>query len=362
MREIGGCFGVLAAALVLGASGVAGAATLKAGYQLQGNRASQVAGAPDLTDIGPGNRFATEQVDGTARQVLAFPKGGGVALRTAGLVDPASHSIVMTFRLAEVSGFRRLLDFSDGRSDNGLYDLDGRVVLYLGGDTAASPAGVLGTSYVQVALTSEATLGGSQWTAAYVNGTPVVAGTTAQDFGLGAGGLRFFKDNDSGGARGEQSAGALSCALVYDGALTPGEVAQQAADPALCPAPRPAPPPHLPFRVGDYRGVTSQGLPIFFTVTSTSVEDVVFGWRAKCADGLVHTNTIGLGGTGLRRGRFSVRGLLTTGGRAHVIGRLKGGRARGRLSRWAGSAFNTNCVARGIGWHAHLVQGQAPSV
>jgi hypothetical protein len=301
-------------------------------------------------------------VDGTSRQVLAFPKGGGVALPTAGLVDPASHSIVMTFRLAEVSGFRRLLDFSDGRSDNGLYDRDGRVVLYLGDDTVVSPAVVLGTSYVQVALTSEATLGGSQWTAAYVNGAPVIAGATAQDFGLGAGGLRFFKDNVSGGASGEQSAGALACALVYDGALTLREVAQQAADPTLCPAPRPAPPPRLPFRVGDYRGTTSQGLPIFFTVTATSVEDVFFGWRARCADGRVHTNGIGLGGTELRHGRFSVRGLLTTGGRAHVVGRLKGGRARGRLSRWAGSAFGTDCVARGIGWHAYLVPGSAPSV
>jgi hypothetical protein len=361
MRQIGVRVGGLAAALVLGASGVAGAATLKASYQLQGSRASQMTGAPALTDIGPGNRFATGEVDGNTRQVLAFPKGGGVALRTAGLVGPISHSIVMTFRLDEVSGFRRLLDFSDGRSDNGLYNLDGRVVLYLGGDTAASPAGVLGTSYVQVALTSEATLGGSQWTAAYVDGTPVVAGTTAQDFGLGAGGLRFFKDNVSGGASGEQSAGALACALVYDGALTPSEVAQQAADPTLCPAPRPAPPPHLSFRVGDYRGTTSQGLPIFFTATATSVEDVVFGWRAKCADGHVHTNTIGLGGTELRHGRFSVRGLLTTGGRARVVGRLEDGRARGRLSRWAGSAFGTVCVARGIGWHAHVVSGRGPS-
>jgi Concanavalin A-like lectin/glucanases superfamily len=356
--------GALAAALLLlpvGASGVAGAATLKASYRLQGTRASQLAGAPDLADIGPGSRFATETVDGTSRQVLAFPKGGGVALPTAGLVDPASHSIVMTFRLADVSGFRRLLDFSDGRSDNGLYDLDGRIVLYLGGDTVASPAAVLGTSYVQVALTSEATLGGSQWTAAYVNGTPVVAGTTAQDFGLGAGGLRFFKDNDSGGASGEQSAGALACALVYDGALTPSEVAQQAADRTLCPALRSAPPPRLPFRVGDYRGTTSQRLPIFFTVTPTSVEDVAFGWRARCADGRVHTNMIDLGGTRVRRGHFSVRGLLTTGGRAHVIGRLSGGRARGRLSRWAGSAFGTDCVARGIGWHAHVVAAPAPS-
>jgi hypothetical protein len=114
------------------------------------------------------------------------------------------------------------------------------------------------------------------------------------------------------------------------------------------------------FRTGSYEGTTSQGLPISFTVTPTSVEDVYFGWRARCADGHVHTNAIILGGTAIRRGRFSVRGLLTTGGRAHVVGRLSGSGARGRLSRWAGSAFNTDCVARGIGWHAHLASDQAP--
>lgn len=361
MREFGGRVGALAAALVLGASGVAGAATLKASYQLQGSRASQVAGAPELADIGPGNRFKTETVDGAPRQVLAFPKGGGVALRTTGLVDPSSHSIVMTFRLADVSGFRRLLDFSDGRSDYGLYDLAGRVVLYLGNASAASPGRVFDGSYVQVALTSEVTLAGSQWTTVYINGSPVAAAATAQGFRLGAGGLRFFKDNTSGGASGEQSSGALACALVYDGALTASEVVQQAADPTLCPAPRPTPPPHVPFSVGDYQGTTSQGLPIFFTVTPTSVEDVVFGWRARCADGRVHTNMIDLDGARIDHRRFSVRGLLTTGGRAHVIGRLSGGRARGRLSRWAGSAFNTDCVARGIGWHAHVVSGQGPA-
>jgi len=361
MREIGRRIGAVVAALVLFGSCTAGAAALKASYPLQGVRSSLLSGAPDLVDIGPGNRFKTETIDGVARPVLAFPRGGGVSLRTAGLVDPADHSIVMTFRLADVSGFRRLLDFSGGASDLGLYDLSGTTVLYLPDNPASSQAGTLGTSYVQVALTSETTLAGTQWTVAYVNGTPVVAGTTAQGFRLGSGGLRFFKDNTEGTARGEQSAGALACVLVYDGALTAGEVAQQATDPALCPAPRPPPPPHLPYRTGTYAGITSQGLPISFTVTETSVENVSFVWRARCADGRTHTNGIGLGGARVERGRFSVRGRLFTGGRAHVVGRLNGGRARGRLSRWAGSAFDTVCVARGIGWRAHVVSGSGPS-
>lgn len=353
---------MLAALAVLGGGGggTAGAATLKANYQLQGSRTSQLAGAPDLADVGPGNRFATETVDGVARQVLAFPRGGGMSLPTTGLVDPSSHSIVVVLRLADVSGYRRLLDFSDGASDDGLYDLDGSAVLYAGGNRAASPDTVFDDSYVQVTLTSEATFAGSQRTTVYVNGTLVAAATTMRGFGLGSGVLRFFKDNVSGPGRGEESAGAVACVLVYDGALKADEVRHGAADPTLCPAPRHAPPRHRAFKTGTYAGTTSQGLPISFRVDRTSVQYVSFGWRAKCADGRVHTNGIGLGGTRIRGRRFSVHGLLDTGGRARVSGRLTGGHARGKLSRWANSAFNTVCVARGIRWHAHVVQDRVP--
>jgi hypothetical protein len=130
MREIGRLVGVLAALAALGCSAPAGAATLKAEYQLQGSRASAVAGAADLLDLGPGNQFAAESVGGLARQVLAFPSGGGMSLATADLVDSRSFSVVMVFRLATVSGYRRLLDLSGGSSDSGLYVLNGRLVLY----------------------------------------------------------------------------------------------------------------------------------------------------------------------------------------------------------------------------------------
>jgi hypothetical protein len=113
----------------------------------------------------------------------------------------------------------------------------------------------------------------------------------------------------------------------------------------------------LAFRTGTYQGITSQGLPIFLTVGATSIEDVMFRWRARCADGDVHVNGIALGGTRIRDEHFSVGGLLATGGRARVSGRLRGIRASGTLSRWANSAFNTVCVARGVTWQAHLASG-----
>ncbi len=460
-----GIAGVLvAAAIVLGASESAGAATLKANYQLQGSLASAIAGAPELTNLGARNRFAFEEVDGVNRQVLRFPKGGGLALDTRGLVDPANLSVAVTFRLAEVARYRRILDFSGGTSDNGFYDLFGRAVLY--GTSAASEAVVFDDSYVQIAVTNSAVSGGERRLVAYVNGSEVAAGTGSQGFDLASGILRFFQDNTSGPAGGEESAGAVACILVYDGVLTADEVGQVATDPALCPAPRRVPgrakafatgrpklmslgrssvvdtgltvrcpigaspcpvrarvnlagsrrgpavlgkgrfslpaggrtkvlvrlsrngaktlseagslrvrveakitarggraasarqtgritaPKPPAFRTGLYTGTTSQGLPILVFVGKTRIQSVFFRWRARCADGKIHTNAITFRGERVRRGRFSFRRALEAGGSIKMAGRIKGARASGTLFRTGASAFGTKCRSTRIGWDA----------
>jgi len=220
MRGVGGIVGALvAAAIVLGGGGSAEAATLKANYQLQGSLASAVAGAPELINLGKGNRFLFETVDGVRRQVLRFPRSNGLALSTTGLVDPRSYSVVLLFRLDDLEGFRRILDFSDSMSDNGFYDFGGNAVIY-GSDGGPSRGGVVfDRSYAQVVLTSAPVGGGSQQVVAYVNGAETVAATAAKDFDLGTGALRLFQDNTSGPAGGEESAGALACLLVYDGEI-----------------------------------------------------------------------------------------------------------------------------------------------
>jgi hypothetical protein len=228
-------------ALVGGVQG-AGAATLKAEYRFQGDLASEVAGAPELTNIGEGNHFAFERVDGLGRrQVLSFPEGNGLSLSTAGLVDPTNHSVVVVFRLADTSGYRRILDFAGGISDTGLYNLDGRVALYGGPDSDASQKGLLSDSYAQITLTNAAAPGGAEQATAYLNGVEVAAARISKGFDLGSGVLGFFHDNTSGAYPGEESSGAVSCILVYDGTLSANEVRQVAGDQALCPAPKPVP-------------------------------------------------------------------------------------------------------------------------
>lgn len=244
MRGAGRAIALGAALIFLGGGDGAEAATLKADYQLQGNLISAVAGAPDLTDLGTGNRFALETVDGVSRRVLTFPRGNGLSLATAGLVDPDNHSVVVLFRLAEVNRYRRILDFANSTADNGLYDLDGHAVIYGSDDperVAVSQGAVFDDSYAQVVLTSAAVSAGTRETTVYVNGAQVASARTSKGFGLGEGVLRFFKDNVSGPAGGEESAGAVACILVYDGTLTAAEVGQIAGGPSPCPAPRSSP-------------------------------------------------------------------------------------------------------------------------
>jgi hypothetical protein len=231
---------LLAALILVGGIDDAGAATLRAEYRFQGNLASEIAGAPDLVDIGQGNNFALERIHGLGpHQVLRFPEGSGLSMATTGLVNPTNNSVVVVFRLADTDGYRRILDFAGGVSDAGLYNLDGRVALYGAGSTSKNA--VLNSSYAEIALTNAAVAGGSEQVTAYLNGTEVAAGTASAGFDLGSGQLRFFRDNTTGAYPGEESSGAVSCVLVYNGTLTADEVSQVADDRTLCPAPTPAP-------------------------------------------------------------------------------------------------------------------------
>lgn len=110
------------------------------------------------------------------------------------------------------------------------------------------------------------------------------------------------------------------------------------------------------FKQGTYKGRTSQGLPITVTVRGLLIPAVQFDWRAKCADGKTHRNTILVRGGRIRHRTFFTRGILNTRGRFRVKGKLRGRRAWGRLSRWGPSAFGTfNCPAKGVKWRARWI-------
>ncbi len=102
-----------------------------------------------------------------------------------------------------------------------------------------------------------------------------------------------------------------------------------------------------------FLGATSQGLPISFVVTPTSVVSIRFAWRATCADHQTHQNTILFPSAPITAGAFSVSGTLNTGASSSVLGHVNGSAASGRLSRSGPSSFGTSCLDEGVTWTAH---------
>jgi Concanavalin A-like lectin/glucanases superfamily len=225
----------LAACLVLAPS--AGAATLLGDYQFQGTRASSGPG-PDLTGVNDVGTYQTESVMGTTRQVLAFAQGTGLQMSPTGL-STAEHSVVMTFRLFDDDGnYNRILDWSHGTSDNGLYDIERKVSYYRTLEEVESPSTVFGSnSYSTLAVT----VADTPSTRVFVNGTPALESPHQE--GIIGNALRFFVDNSSGGTPGEESAGAVSCIRVFSGVLSDSEISAIGASPDCAAHPAPAQPP-----------------------------------------------------------------------------------------------------------------------
>ena len=213
--------GVAVAALsaALGAH-AASAATLKADYLFAGNRDSSCCGAPALADLGP-NSFVEEIVDGSRQTVLAFPLSSGVSI-PAGIIPTDSYSIAALFRLEQVSGFRRLVDFSTSSTDRGLYNLNGQLNFYPIVTGSTFPPPIEANSYAHVVLTRD---GATGEVVGYLDGHPEITfGDSTGDAVLQPGSdLRFFKDDAVIG--GEESAGAVARIRLYEGPLTPAEVA-----------------------------------------------------------------------------------------------------------------------------------------
>ena len=204
--------------LALGAQ-AASAATLKGDYRFAGTLDSSCCGAPGLNNLGA-NSFAEEVVDGSSRTVLTFPLSSGVSM-PAGVIPGDSYSIAVQFRLQEVSGYRRLVDFSTSTTDRGLYDLSGQLNFYPFVTGSSSPPPIAANSYVHVVLTRDA----AGQVLGYVDGDEEIGFTDGAGDAVFQPGsdVRFFKDDTVIG--GEESAGAVARIRVYDGALTPAEVA-----------------------------------------------------------------------------------------------------------------------------------------
>jgi hypothetical protein len=218
----------LIAALLVSAAGslwlgaqVASAQNLVADYRFNDTRSSSVGTAPDMTDItaspNAGNSFATETVGGSPRRVLQFPQGNGLAVSTAGVIPTTTYSIVVLFRFADVSGFRRIVDFQNGTSDTGLYNFSGSLTFFGGssGSGGAITPSSGGDPYHEVLLTRDP--GGE--VVGYLDGAEQFRFSDSTGIAVIHPGqtLRFFADDSS--ISGEEAAGAVARIGLYDGPL-----------------------------------------------------------------------------------------------------------------------------------------------
>jgi hypothetical protein len=240
----------LSAALLLASP--ASGATLKGDYQLEGNHSSSCGAAPNLIDVGPGsNAFTNEFIAGNVDGVLTFPADNGLNLNTQGILPQLRYTVIMQFRLVQVTSgttYVSLLVFDSDppTRDSGLYVHEGSLTFY---DDAATPSdheepapSVAPDQYIEVALTRD----GAGQVMVYANGVPRISYDDSAN-GVGAlleNAIEFFREDGT-----EESAGAVARIRVYDDALSAAEVLA----PPGCPQP-PQPPQPPPATAGATTG------------------------------------------------------------------------------------------------------------
>ncbi len=148
----------------------------------------------------------------------SFGKNQGLALDDALTADV--YTIDMSFKFDDTSGYRRILDFKDGGSDTGLYNLATSLNFY----NIKTGAGGAFANGQQVRVTVSRDAAGSF--SGYVNGASQFTFADGGDlatFGATNQRARFFQDDSQVG--GEASAGSVDYIAIYSRALTGTEIA-----------------------------------------------------------------------------------------------------------------------------------------
>lgn len=204
----------------------ADAVSLVADYRFDGNFDSSVGTAPPIDALPPIGSFASAAIDGKPDGIYTFASNTGLRVKRAVFPSQFAYSTIVTFRLDTTTGYRRLLAFDtfDAGSDNGVYNLTGRVGFY--DDLLPNPITDFGPSAV-LADGAVANLAFTRTvddaTAGYVDGALQFTHADPTDQSIvSADGVRYFRDDGAA----ENSAGAVARVRIYDDALTADQVLQ----------------------------------------------------------------------------------------------------------------------------------------
>ncbi len=152
----------------------------------------------------------------------SFGPNQGLSLSN-GLIDSANYSIEMIFNL---SGESKFLDFKDLGSDNGIYNFIDKLEFYPG--QIGPPGAIPADTDVHLVVTRDSS---SNRFVGYVDGVQQISFTDSSGdaiFSAASNIIQFFKDDVV--FADPASAGVVNRIRIYDGVLTPSEVAALSAE------------------------------------------------------------------------------------------------------------------------------------
>jgi hypothetical protein len=165
----------------------------------------------------------------------AFDADEGPSLSNS--VNSTNYSILMDFSLSQLDGYRKIIDFKDQTSDNGLYNYEKQLSFYPSATTTGGNS-FTGDTPARLILTRDSS---TSTVTGYVNGMLKMSFTDLSNlatFSKPNSIMHFFRDDTA--RSGEASGGLLTKLAIYDGALS----AQDASD--LGGAGSPIPPATVP--------------------------------------------------------------------------------------------------------------------
>lgn len=201
--------------------------------------AGEIDAAPDALDaagIAPIHRYL---LDGSLADELGGPAlaslggtllaGGGykfaanAGLRLTNGMPAKVYTVDLWFTFDTLGSWRKILDFEQLASDNGLYTFDASLqfVVVAGSVFETSPPLLAAGTPMRVTLTRDA----SDHVVGYVDGAPQISFTDTQPVAaLTSADANFFIDDTATGS-GEASGGTVTQIVIYDVALTAAQLA-----------------------------------------------------------------------------------------------------------------------------------------
>jgi hypothetical protein len=198
---------VLTSLGVLLAAGSPEAVTVTHIYELDGSTADSL-GGPEMVLPVPGGLGP-----------MGYTFGAGAGPNLSGAINPETYSIEMLFSINSTSSFRKLIDFKNLTSDDGVYNFNTALNFF---PTATGPIGVFTAgSPAHLVVTRD---GATDQFIGYVDGALQFSFTDSLDRAVfGPGNIIHFLQDDVTTSPFEHPSGFLNRVRLYEGVLTADE-------------------------------------------------------------------------------------------------------------------------------------------